>query len=69
VDARLYSGGVEQTTPITFTLSGADENAYSYTYDDYSVTVTCFGYSETPLTIRAAAGAQAQNISVKLEGP
>ena len=42
---------------VDWTLSGADENAYSYTIDHNLLTVNVYGYSETPLTITASKDA------------
>ena len=49
-------GTLRTNDPVTWTLSGADENAYSYTTNQNMLTVTVYGYSETPLTITAGAG-------------
>lgn len=69
VEARLYRNGTEQSTPITWTLSGADAQAYAYqTESDYAISVTCYGYSETPLTITAEAGGLSRSVTVGLDG-
>lgn len=69
MQAAVYVNGAEVRAEVHFTLSGADENAYSYTVYGYNrLTVTCFGYSETPLTITATAGDYTESVSVGLEG-
>lgn len=69
MQAVVYENGTEVRTEVHFTLSGADENAYSYSVYGYNrLTVTCFGYSETPLTITATAWDYAESVTVGLEG-
>ena len=51
------TGAIDTSVPITFTGSGADPTAYRIDVESiWSVTVTCLGYSETPLTLTATGG-------------
>ena len=70
----LDENDVPQNLPITFTPSGAAEGSYAIAKDGLrSITVTCFGYSETPLTITATCGAPgyeglSDSVTICLEG-
>ena len=69
MQAVVYENGVEIRADVEWTLSGAEAGAYSYTVNKNEITVTCFGYSETPLTITATAtGGYTESVSVGLEG-
>jgi hypothetical protein len=67
LQAAVYENGVEIRADVEWTLSGADESAYSYTVNGNRISVTCFGYSETPLTITATSGEYSESVSVGLE--
>ena len=67
--ATVYDNGTEIRGEVNWTLTGADENAYSYTAESGNrLTVTCFGYSETPLTITAEYAGYTESVTVGLEG-
>lgn len=68
LQAAVYEDGTETKSPVEWTLSGADEDAYSFSENGNEIIVTCFGYSKTPLTITAAAGAFVESVTVELEG-
>lgn len=67
LQAAVYENGAEIRAEVEWTLSGADESAYSYTANGNRISVTCFGYSETPLTITAEALDYTESVSVGLE--
>ena len=70
VSAAYFDDGAETADALTWTLTGADETAYSYTeaQDGKSVTVRCFGYSEKPLVITAGANGFDAVVKIRLEG-
>lgn len=69
MQATVYDNGTEIRGDVSWTLTGADENAYSYTEESGNrLTVTCFGYSETPLTITAEYAGYTESVTVGLEG-
>jgi hypothetical protein len=53
---------------ITFTFSGADEQAYTATTDGSTVTIKCWGGSVRPLTVTAVHGDYETSFAVQLEG-
>ena len=54
VAAYLESGEEHTSINPVWTLTGADQKAYSYTANNRTLSVNVFGYSETPLTITAS---------------
>lgn len=68
VEARYYLNGSERGDAVEWELLGADEGSYAYTVDGNTLTVTCFGYSKTPLIIRAKYNNLAAQANLRLEG-
>ena len=58
IQAGIYDpdGTLITSDYVDWTLSGADETAYAYTANQNTLTVSVYGYSETPLTITASKG-------------
>lgn len=55
---------------LTWTLSGADESAYTYDADaqGLAITIRCYGYSEAPLIVTAYHGADSVTAEIEMEG-
>lgn len=70
ISAAYFEDGAETDEPIVWTLTGADEGAYSYlvSTDGKSVSIDCFGYSKTPLTVTASYGEYSVSAQIELEG-
>ena len=70
LSAGYFEDGEETDEPLVWTLAGADDNAYSYVFsnDGKAVSIDCFGYSETPLTVTARYGAYSVSAEIRLEG-
>lgn len=68
VEAKYYLNGIAQNSIVTWELLGADEGSYAYTVDGNALTITCFGYSKTPLIIRAKYNNLAAQANLRLEG-
>lgn len=69
LEAYYYNDfGMKTADPIAFTLSGADEGSYRATVGSNSVTVSCFGYSGSPLVITAECNGETATASVELNG-
>lgn len=70
ISAAYFEDGEETDDPIVWVLTGADENAYSHlvSTDGKSVSIDCFGYSETPLTVTANYGEYSASAQIELEG-
>lgn len=66
--AAYYEDGQETENKIIFTVSGADDFAYSAQVSGNSVTITGYGYSKTPLTVTASYGADSASVEIDLEG-
>lgn len=62
------NGTVDTGAVINYTASGAQEGSYSMTASNNKATVTCYGYSETPLTITAEYQGETDSVTIKLEG-
>lgn len=67
-EAAAFVNGKRRADTISWALSGAEAGSYNYTADGNRVAVSCFGYSETPLTVTASSGGQEASESVILEG-
>lgn len=59
ITAGIYDSGGNFVSSdyVDWTLSGANESAYSYAVNRNTITVNVFGYSATPLVITASKGA------------
>lgn len=70
ISAAYFLDGVEQSDALTWTFTGADENAYSakVSTDGKSASIDAFGYSETPLTVTAAFGSYSTTATITLKG-
>ena len=68
LSAAYYEDGEETAEQISFSTSGADESAYKAEADGNDLTVTCYGYSATPLTITATYGTYSATATIDLEG-
>ena len=57
MEAEVYdsNGEIDPQATITFTASGAGAGSYRMDVNGREVTVTCFRYSETPLTVTASS--------------
>ena len=68
--ADYFVDGESQLVPLNWTVTGADETAYSCDVDagGGSVTIQCFGYSPTPLVITAEYNGESTTASIALEG-
>lgn len=70
ITAAYFEANVETVNALNWTFSGADETAYAATVSENgkSAAVTCYGYSETPLTITAEYGGFTANATITLLG-
>ncbi len=70
VRAAYFEDGAETQQALTWTVGGAEKSSYSceLAEDGRSAAISCFGYSETPLTITAQYENYGVTESVKLEG-
>ena len=70
VSAAYFVNETEQSDALAWDFSGAENAAYSakIAADGKSVKITCFGYSETPLTVTASCGAYSVSAEIALEG-
>lgn len=68
VTAVYVENGVETALPVTWSLSGADAEAYSMEISGNSVTVTCWGGSVVPLTVTAMRGEYSASTEISLFG-
>lgn len=68
VTAVYVENGVETALPVTWSMSGADSEAYSMEISGNSVTVTCWGGSVAPLTVTAERGEYSASTEIGLLG-
>lgn len=69
IEATAFNDGADTGTPILYRFSGAAAGSYSAVQTGNRVKITCYGFSETPLTVTASAdGYGSQEITIKLEG-
>lgn len=70
ISAAYFEDGTETTTPLSWTLTGADATSFAYTEadDGKSVSIECFGYSAAPLIVTAAYGDFEAQVGITLEG-
>ena len=64
----FVNGEPADFTDFIWEFSGADESAYSATTEQNRATVTCFGYSETPLQVKVSAYVLEQKAQIQLMG-
>ena len=67
IRAAIYDNGDEISAAVGWTVGGADQRAYRYTISGNYLTITCFGYSEAPLEIRAEYNNQHAEARIWLE--
>ena len=69
IEATAYNDGADTGTPILYRFSGAAAGSYSAVQTGNQAKITCYGFSETPLTVTASADMYgSQEITIKLEG-
>lgn len=66
--AGYYENGELTEEEITWEISGAPVSTYTVETDGNSITITCLGYSITPLTVTAEHGEDAVSTEIKLRG-
>ncbi len=66
--AAYFSGGEETGEPLEWSLTGAANESYKAMLGSKSVTIYCFGYSRTPLTVTASYGGKSVSAEIRLEG-
>ena len=60
--------GEETEEPITWTVTGADEDAYELSTEGNTATIKCWGGSVEPAVITASHGALNASATVYLQG-
>lgn len=70
LSAAYFVDGEEQSDEIFWNFKNADSTAYSAVIaaGGKSVTITCFSYSETPLTVTASSNGYSVSAQIVLEG-
>ncbi len=70
ITAAYFEDGEEQPDALTWTVTGADENAASWlvSTDGKSLSIDCYGYSDTPLTVTASYGTYSASAEIALQG-
>ena len=70
ISAAYFEDGEETNTPLTWSFTGAALTAYSVDVDDdcKNVQIKCFGYSKTPLTVKATYDTYETSAQIELEG-
>lgn len=68
ITAAFFENGEETGETVTFTFSGADEGSYGVLIGPKAVTIYCYGYSATPLTVTASYGIYSVSTDIELEG-
>ena len=66
--AAYYEDGKELPQAVEFSFSGADKSVYVTETEEFSATITSYGYSDTPLTVTASYGAYSVSAQIELEG-
>lgn len=62
------TGEVDYSHPVNFVCSGARDGSYGASYPAlHTIEITCFGYSETPLTVTALGTGPYEGKSASLE--
>ncbi len=68
IGAVYIENGAETGKPVTWSFTGAEEDAYGAAVTGNRAVITCWDSSETPLTITAACGEKKAKGTVVLEG-
>lgn len=68
ITASVFLRGVASNMPVIWEFSGADEASYSAEVNGNTVVITCWGASETPLTVTAKYLSYAAETQIALEG-
>ena len=66
--AAFFIGSVESDDAVEWSVSGAEKGSYRVMCGEKSITVYCYGYSNTPLVITALHGEQSASVCIRLEG-
>ena len=66
--AAYFEDGEEMPDVLAWTLTGASQSAYSASVNGNSITITCYGYSASPLNVEAAANGYTASAEITLEG-
>lgn len=70
IEAALFENGEEQPEAVTWAFTGAANGSFAAEVGDdgKSATVTCYGYSDAPLTVTVSYFAYSVSAEIKLEG-
>lgn len=70
ITANMYddTGAIDPAAVFTFTATGAQEGSYRMSVSGNTATVTCYGYSPTPLTVTAESQGFTDSAAIYLEG-
>ena len=67
--AGYYEDGEKTSEPVDWTLTGADQNSYSYTLNaDNSITIKCWAGSVESLVVTASYGSYSDSEEIYLRG-
>lgn len=65
--AAYFVNGVDSGESVTWSLTGAKPSAYHAAPNGNEIYITCFGYSETPLTVLAVCNGYSDSVEIRLE--
>ena len=65
--AACFVNGVDSGESVTWSLTGAKPSAYHAAPNGNEIYITCFGYSETPLTVLAVCNGYSDSVEIRLE--
>ena len=68
IEAVYYENGQQTADAIEYTLTGANENSYSYTVNDNILTIQTYAPSEAPLEITASCNGQSAVTKIRITG-
>lgn len=69
IEADYYDeNGVLTDDAVVYSFSGAREGSWSARVDGNQCLITCYGYSDIPLTITASCNGESESVSVRLNG-
>jgi hypothetical protein len=66
ISAAWFENGTATDDVVTFSFSGADEDAYSADVSGNTATLTCYSLSDKPLIVTAAHGDSTTQMSIEL---
>lgn len=66
--AAYFENGLPTEQAIVWTYSGAESSNYTAQESGNTVTITCLGADDTPLTVTATCAGQSASVEIKLEG-